>query len=184
MPWIDTSVSLTLSYRRADTIGFWVLGSVLVWLSTTVAAVAAGLPAPWAWGPVAVTALVLPGLFWRQWFERGIWAWNGLTRRVATALRSYVLAVCYYILFSAIGLSGSTLDLAAGQPGRSRWLRRGGQPPAALGGDAPQSNGFIDFARTSGNRWAITLVPILFLLRLLKDDEQESAVPGSTYTLY
>ena len=56
--------ALTLSYRRAEVAGFWILGTVVVWLSIGLTAAAVGARAPWAWGTTAAMALVLPGLVW------------------------------------------------------------------------------------------------------------------------
>ena len=47
-----------------------------------------------------------------------------------------------------------------------------------------RDHGLDAFAQAPGNGWAVTLLPIVFLLTLLRDDEQQNALPGSTYTLY
>jgi hypothetical protein len=187
---IDRIPNLTVSYRRAEVAGFWILGTVVVWLSIGLAAAAVGAPAPWAWGTAAALALVLPGLVWHPWFETGVWAWNGSVRRLAGVLRTCVLAAGYFILFAAVGRAASSRDQARPRPDSSGWLARtpglfladrvGSRAPENPGSD----QGLSAFARQPGNRWAVTLIPIVFLLTLLRDDEQQGAVQGSTYTLY
>jgi hypothetical protein len=178
--------ALTLSYRRADVAGFWILGTVVAWVSIGLTAAAVGARAPWAWGTTAATALVLPRLVWRPWFETGVWAWNGCVRRVAGGLRMCVLAAAYYILFAAVGRS----QLVFGQPEASGWRLR---TSIALRKDhvrsrasarPEQDHGLYAFAKAPRNGWAVTLLPIVWLLTLLRDDEQQNALPGSTYTLY
>jgi hypothetical protein len=187
---IDRIPALTVSYRRAEVAGFWILGIVVVWLSIGVTAAAAGVRAPWTWGTTAALVLVLPGLVWHPWFETGVWLWNGSVARIARGLRMCVLAAGYYILVAAVGRSASSRNPAISQSHPSGWfVRTPGVPrpdhthllpPGRPGSD----QGLEAFARIPGNGWAVTLAPILFLLTLLRDDQQENAVPGSTYTLY
>jgi hypothetical protein len=187
---IDLRPPLTISFRRAEVVGFWILGPAVLSLSIGLAAVGVGAQAPWAWAAGVAAALILPGVAWRPWFEAGVWAWNGSVRRAAAVLRMCLLAVCYYILFVAVGRSVSSLDPAWHDRGSSGWLLRGRNAPH--GGDAITSLAdsragdrlLRSFVRTPGNRWAITLLPLMFFLRLLRDEQQENVVPSSTYTLY
>ena len=110
---------LTISYRRAEVIAFWIVATGVAWLSGSVAAAAIELRPSWLWGFAAAIAVVAPGAFWIPWFEAGIWLWNGSTRRVAALLRWYVLAVSYYTLFAALGASRSAIV------GRARLVRVG-----------------------------------------------------------
>ena len=68
--------------------------------------------------------LLLPGLVWRPWFEMAVRAWNKGVRRCAVTLRAYVLKVGYYLLFAAVGRTGSSLDLVLRDPEISRWIPR------------------------------------------------------------
>lgn len=180
--------SLTIAFRRAEVAGFWLVTTGLVSLSIGLMAFVRGAPAPAAWATAAAIGLVLPGLVWRPWFETGVWFWNGSMRRVAAALRTYVLAVSYYTLFTAIACGGSSFDPGKRRPARSTWHERdrlaSHQDDRVWWPFARRTHGLAAFARTAGNTWAVTLFPLVFLLTLLRDDEQEDAVPGSTYTLY
>jgi hypothetical protein len=187
---IDRLPALTFSYRRAEVAAFWILGTVVVWLSIGLTAAAVGARAPWAWGTTAAAALIFPGVVWHRWFETGVWAWNGAVRRLAGGLRIYVLAAGYYILFAAVARSASSRGTTLSPPDSSGWRVRPPSHPSPddRGSQAPdrpgRDQGLGAFTQSPGNRWAVTLVPIVFLLTLLRDDQQQNDVPGSTYTLY
>ena len=187
---IDRIPRLTVSYRRAEVAGFWILGTALVWLSIGLTAAAVGSPAPWAWATAAAVVLVLPGLVWHPWFETGVWAWNGAVRRIAAGLRKCVLAAGYYILLASVSRSGSSKRQGHDQPVSSGWRvcapgsRRSGGARTQAPETPATDQGLDAFVQVPGNRWAIALLPIVFLLALLRDDQQQNAPPGSTYTLY
>jgi hypothetical protein len=168
-----------VSYRRAEVAGFWIASTVVVWLAIGLTAAALGARAPWTWGTAAAVAVVLPGLVWRPWFETGVWAWNGAVRRLAGGLRMCVLAAAYYILVAAVSRSASSRQPARFPLDSSGWRRRTESTPRC-----DDLRSLRDFIRAPGNRWAVTLVPIVFLLTLLRDEEQNGVLPGSTYTLY
>lgn len=180
--------SLRLSYRRADVSGFWILGSALLSVLLGTAASASGADAPWAWAATGAAGVLLPGAFWRPWFQTGIWVWNGVMRRSGGWLRRYVSAVCYYTVFAAIGRSGSALDLLPPQPRSSRWTprpdSRSGHEPRTDSGGVQWYRGLLACARNPGNAWMVFLLPSVFLLVLFRDEFLESAPPASTYTLY
>jgi len=178
--------TLYLSFRRAEMTAFWMLTTALVSAGLGVSAAALGARAPWAWAAGGLSVL-LPGLVWHQWFEIGIRAWNKMARVSAAGLRAYTLKVCYYLLFSAVSHSGSSLALTLGEAETSRWVRRAdpafddGSPQAIRGGWA---EGLLAAARQPGKAWTICLVPIVLLLLVLRDDQQDSTPSSSTYTLY
>ena len=186
----DSAHSLTIEFRRASVVAFWVLGVATVFLAVGAARTAMGATAPWQLGAWIVAALLLPGLVWRPWFEKGIWAWNGSMRILALLLSKYILRVSYFLLLAPLGVSYSSLDLSSPLPHRSRWIerRRGSDGPAsARQASAYQPglrHGLDAFVRTPGNRWAVSLLPLVFLLALLRDERQEATPPANTYTLY
>jgi hypothetical protein len=181
---------LTVEYRRAHIAAFWLVGGATLFLVLGVAGIAIGTAAPWSFAASIVAAILLPGLVWRQWFERGVWVWNGCTHRLAAVLSAYILRVSYVFLLAPLGFARSSLDLAHSQPDRSRWIeRRHGTDDRSAVRESISSrdalhHGLLAFARTPGNRWATGLFPLVFLLALLRDTREEATPPGSTYTLY
>jgi hypothetical protein len=189
VPPIDSAPSLRIEYRRAYITAFWMVLATTLFAGSSLVAIASGMQAPWRVSAAVVAAFVLPGVVWRPWFEKGIWVWNGGTYFLAAALSSYILRVCYLLLLTPLGASSSALDLRASAAHRSRWIER----PAArddrtsrgdeLSRREELHDGLNAFARTPGNAWAIALFPVL-LLTWLRHTSQETAPPGSTYTLY
>jgi hypothetical protein len=165
---------------------FWMLTTALLSTGVGLAAAALGARAPWVWAAAGL-CVPLPGLVWSQWFEMGIRAWNKGARLAAAGLRAYALKVCYYVLFSMVSRSGSSLALALRTGEASRWIRRGDPasydplPPTVGNGWA---QGLLASARQPGNRWTICLLPIVLLLLVLRDDQPDSTPSSSTYTLY
>jgi hypothetical protein len=156
-----------------------------------------GLPAPWAWAAVGLVP-ALPGFIWPIWFELGIRAWNKGARLTAAALRGYVLKISYYLLFGAVGRTGSSLHLRLAGNEVSRWIPRdrhdptaASRGPLAAGAAGVGSGGWgqglaelLRSSRGSGRAWTVCLMPMLLLLLVLRDEEQEHQPPSSTYTLY
>jgi hypothetical protein len=157
--------SLLLSTRRADIVAFWVVSTAVVSLLITVAAWLLHSPQPWAW-TVGGLCVLFPGLVRREWFVRGVAAWNKGVRLIAVSLRAYVLRVSYYVLFAAMARRGSSTDTAVDHAD-SRWVRR--SESAAFG---------------ESGKWVVCLHPVTWLLGTLPDDHQDSAPLRSTYTLY
>jgi hypothetical protein len=168
--------------------------SVLLVVASGLAAAAVGSRAPWAWAAVGVVP-ALPGVIWPIWFEFGIRAWNKGARLTAAALRGYVLRIGYYLLFAAVGRTGSSLQLLRAQNEASRWIARDRHDPTvadhgplpAGAGNSGWGQGVVEMLRSSGGAgraWTICLMPVLLLLLLLRDEEQEHQPPSSTYTLY
>ena len=177
---IDRLPPPTISYRRADILAFWVLATVAI--ATIVGFAAALAEQSWAWGIAAACALLIPGVFWRPWFEGGITIWNTVARAVASAIRTYAMAVAYYVLFAAVGRAGSSLDIGSHPGGASKWW-----PVIDAQDDgmaAANRQRLMSWMQMRANVWAISLTPVLVLLRVLKIEQQDSAPPSSTYTLY
>jgi hypothetical protein len=173
-----------LRHRRAEMKAFWILTTGVLSLALGLTLAAAGLPALWGAAGVLVLA---PGVAWPRWFQIGISAWNRGTSVIATALRAYVLKVCYYVLFGAMGQAGSSLDLVLEDPRISRWIPRAKGDGAIDGGVSTHGwpgDGLRASARFPGKIWMLCLVPVLSLLVLLRDEHQDSVPPGATYTLY
>jgi hypothetical protein len=183
---IDAVPSLRLSYRRADVVAFWLLGVGLLFAVVFIAAAARGAASPLMWAAAAAVGALLPGLVRRRWFETGIWVWNGVIRRTSIVIRRYVSAVTYFSVIAAARLAGSALDLPALGTTRSGWLPRSR--------DIDDETTRADRIGWCGSvavcvgrpeyRWALCLLPAVFLLLLFRDEFADSAPPSATYTLY
>lgn len=176
--------SLTIAFRRAEMTAFWILATALLSVAFGLASAGLGMHAPWAWAAVGLS-LLLPGLFWSRWFEVGIRGWNKGVRVSSAVLRAYVLRVCYYLLFTALSAAGSSLHLALGSGEVSRWIPRArGEFSFSQVSSTARDDWSDGLAKGWSNAWMVCLLPVLWLLRLLRDEGLESAPPSSTYTLY
>jgi hypothetical protein len=188
VPSTSPLASLTISFRRAEMTAFWILTTAIVSVALGLASAAFGGRAPWAWGAAGLS-LLLPGLVWPQWFEFGIRVWNKSVRLTAAVLRKYVLKVVYYVLFGAVSRTGSSLDLELRATEVSRWIPRAEDYSAfhddpSLGTREERAHGLNTLPRRPGQAWRVCLQPALLLLKLLRDEAQESVPSSSTYTLY
>src|SRR5262245_19740834 len=122
-PMHSTESPLTISFRRAEMWGLWLVGTGTLGLIPYSVSVALGAPKPMAWGAVAFV-LLLPGLIWSRWFELGVSVWNRGVWFITYLLRAYTLRVCYYVLFATVGRAGSSLGLELAQTESSRWISR------------------------------------------------------------
>jgi hypothetical protein len=141
----------------------------------------AGAPWPWGCGAAIAATFIAPACFNDGWLDNGVWFWNGAVRRINAWLRRYVIAVAYYGLIVPLGWIGVP-GAAADADGRRHW-----RPVDASGRhrtDAGTRHDLAAFCRTSGHAWALCLMPVISLLLVLREEQQESAPSSSTYTLY
>lgn len=181
MPSIDSRAPLTLSFRRAEVAAFWIVGTAACALSAGVVAARAGSSEPWLWA-AAGTAVAAPGLIWPRWFRFGVRVWNKGARLAAAALRRYVLRVTYYTVFAGTSVAGSALGLSLDPSERSRWVSRA--VSSASTSETPTAGGLLMASRRPGARWMLSLLPIVAMLRMLGDEQVDSAPASTTYTLY
>ena len=187
MRWTRRLPSTTLSFRRADVAGFWILATTLLALVSGRMAVELQLP-PLVWGAAAAALVLAPALWWRDWFYAGVATWNTFGVFMTSCLRRYTLAVSYYIVFAALGRAGSSLDVSRHPPQISKWLplpnentRRAGW---AFGPTAEKHQTLPSWLAGNDRTWAWCVWPITTLLLLLKDEQRDVTPPSSTYTLY
>lgn len=144
--------------------------------------------------PLGLMGGLVSGLlvFVREKFVRRLYhAWN---RRLVSPFNSVasraVMGICFFLIFLATGRSGSRLsfDTKAG----TTWTRRSSLPanayelPYAREGSTAGTGwiqAYLQWTVRSGNAWAISLIPFLWFLRLLADDEHK-AVEANIYTLF
>lgn len=128
---------------------------------------------------------------WTMWLFYRVW--NEIASRWASCARGILLGICYYVVFVAVGRTGSSLSLERTHPAHSCWVPRITLAPAAYGsqsrlpiGEFPQKGwitNVFSWAARSGNLWACGLLPFLILLSALATDE-ESEVSDNIYTLF
>lgn len=184
----STDAPLTISFRRAEMRALWILSTVTLALILAIAASTLGSAVPWAWGTGALI-VVLPGLVWPRWFEMGVSAWNKGVVLSTSLLRAYTLTVCYYLFFGSVSRAGSSLGLELGRAETSRWIPRTRREAlfekrTPFGRREGWSRELLDFAGLHGKGWTATLLPVVWLLHLLRGEPQGSAPPSGTYTLY
>jgi hypothetical protein len=112
-------------------------------------------------------------------------------RLYARLARFVLLALCYGIVFVAVGAAGSALRLRRPAPGDSLWEAGRTLPadayPSQHGAASPgarrRGRAILAWATNSGNAWTLALVPFLFLVAAL-DTEDEAPYPVGIYTLF
>jgi hypothetical protein len=173
---------LTISYRRAEMIGFWIIAVLLLSLAVALTTWLVGVDRPVAWAAGACAAALLPRVVSDRWFATGVRVWNGIVRRTAAVLRVYVVAVCYYTLFTALGLKAS--GRRAQHPRTGSWWLARETHSLRVRPHTAEDRGLAASAGRLGNAWMLWLAPVVFLLEVLGDDHVRTAPPASTYTLY
>ena len=182
--------ALSLSYRRAEVRAFWILATTVLLLVSAAVALVLGARVPWLWGASVPLMAMLPGLFWPRWFEAAVTFWNKVVRRVSRIVRAYVLTVCYYTVFAALGWNESSAAPTLPLSGQTWWTPRaaGVIRPEGVSHSLKQTirwyDGVVESARPRGNAWVLLLLPLIFLLIVLRDEEYAEALSSSTYTLY
>ncbi|HEX9665703.1 MAG TPA: hypothetical protein VGA95_04000 [Thermodesulfobacteriota bacterium] len=173
--------------------GFW-LGLTLAG-GLLIGSLLALLVSPILSGVTVILALMftLLGFLQRQVASIVYEAWNRVARRFTRVARIVLMGICFYIIFVAVGRTGSSLGLARPTSGRSMWVPRKTLQPIGYPHqynvsrkELPQRGWiptFLSWAAQSGNFWAFCLLPFLILLRFL-ETEEESNFPNNIYSLF
>ena len=145
-------------------------------------------------GVILALVLAFPGLLWPQKITRPYTLWNRLARSFGGAARLWLMGICYYIIFVAVGRTGSSLSLARPPATKSLWIPRGTLAPGAYvsqHGSATAASPekgwmatFLAWAAQSGNGWALALLPFFILLAALPIDQKKGRFPTNIYTLF
>lgn len=129
----------------------------------------------------------------REPFARRLYhAWNRRLVHPLTSTAAYiVMGICFFIIFAITGRLGSRFYRKGNAD--TTWTPRDALPsdayllPFASQGEllrkARWIRGYIHWATRSGNAWALSLIPFLWLLRLLSSEERERT-EGNIYTLF
>lgn len=187
-------ITLLSPPRRAWLMSFWLAISLCSGL--LIGLLSALLISPPWFGIGVMLALVLacPGLLWPQAIARPYAVWNRRARYFGRAAHLWLMGICFYIIFVAVGRTGSSLRLAHPPPTTSLWVPRGTLAPSAYGSQHGASDGaslqkgwiatFLSWAVRSGNFWALSLLPFFILLSALQIDQKKSNFPANIYTLF
>jgi hypothetical protein len=179
--------------RRAYLMSFWLVISLTGGLLIGALSSLLVAPRPFTFGVVLALVLSLPGLLRPQVVSLPYRVWNRLARGFAHCARLFLMSVCFYVIFVAVGRTGSALRLTRPSSTQSLWEPRGTLAPAAYISQGAvsmkESSGkswmptFFSWAVHSGNFWACCLFPFLLLLSILEPDEDRD-FPAGIYTLF
>ena len=149
------------------------------------------------WSAVVVVVMLgcaIIGLWSPRLIFRPYRLWNKLATILAYYARLWLMGICFYLVFVAVGQTGSSFPLGGPQTVSSRWVKRAPQASSAPARGAGQTievsprqswvRDFYTWTMKTGNWWALCLLPCLFVLALLESEEEESAFPASIYTLF
>ena len=149
------------------------------------------------WSAVVVVVMLgcaIIGLWSPRLIFRPYRLWNKLATILAYYARLWLMGICFYLVFVAVGQTGSSFPLGGPQTVSSRWVKRAPQVSSAPERGAGQTievsprqswvRDFYTWTMKTGNWWALCLLPCLFVLALLESEEEESAFPASIYTLF
>jgi Saxitoxin biosynthesis operon protein SxtJ len=179
--------------QRRYLISFWIVISLsggllvgfLLWVVES--------PRSSSWGVVLAYVSILGGLLRPEALALPYRAWNRLARDFARCARILLLGICFFVIFVAVGRTGSSLKLTRSAPAESLWTPRKTLVPAAFRSqyagtitESPKKGwilSLISWTIRSGNVWACCLIPFLVLLSALNTD-QESDFSADIYTLF
>jgi hypothetical protein len=119
--------------------------------------------------------------------------WNKAAQLAGRLVRLALTAICFFIVFAAVGRLGARFDGAHSTTAKSSWVRRRTRAAklhsAAVvqqsddSGQKGWMSAYMAWAIGTGNLWAVVLLPFLSLLALVAEDQDE-AVPVHVYTLF
>jgi hypothetical protein len=139
--------------------------------------------------------LAVPGLLWPQIASRPYRAWNKLGCIFARNARRWLLLICYYLVFVAVGRIGASLRLSRPVIAKSQWIPRHSYTPSTYGygtrgvivEESPYRrwiSSFLAWATSTHNEWVCCLLPFLLLYAALESEQEESSFPIGIYTLF
>lgn len=118
-------------------------------------------------------------------------AWNRCARIVSRGISAQTTALCFHLVVRAAGMAGSRAGFV-GVPGRSLWRPRPADPGVrrhasyaehGIGPSEGLVRAYWTWLRSSGQLWAVCLLPYLVILALT-EEERTVEIPDNVYTLY
>lgn len=182
--------SFTPRGGRLLTLILGLLGGVVCF---SVSLLRADVPSSVLIGIVTGSIVAAGGLFSPRFASFVFRGWNYATRVFSRYACLYVIAVCYFVVFTVAGQAGSSLMLQRRAAGESLWSRRpqrsakpalhprtgNSRTPAEQAGLST----FVKVLRESGSWSAMLLIPFFGLLTILDLDTTKEA-PSDIYTLF
>ena len=182
------------STNRAWLVSFWMIVSLFIGFLICVFAFFLSPSLRWIVLGVLLTAAIgLFGFLKPGFVSRAYQLWYQALCFYSLQTSQWLMRVCFYLIFIAVGGTKSSLRLKRPAADESQWVPRETLSPAGYASqyvDNPQGfpqQGWIShlmsWALQSNNNWAFCLLPFLIIIRALKTD-QESSFPTNIYTLY
>lgn len=184
-------ITLPSQPNRRELRGFWSVVSLGV--GALAAAVAPGSgPTPWLIAAGAALATSLPGWL-RPRSVGGLYGlWNRAAGLAGRAAARWVSAVTFYALVVPVAGAGSRMPWTGPDREASGWAPRPGgsgsldaqhRGARRATSEGPWHRSLAVWARDTGNLWALGLVPLFALLRVLRP-KSERSLGENIYTLY
>jgi hypothetical protein len=179
--------------RPAALKSFWVVISIGIGLLSTFCIIRTISIWSFSIGAIVTAVVAFGGTHWLRIAHKPYQIYNVIACQISRYGSLIVMGICFYVVLVAVGRKESSLTLARPFALQSLWVSR--QPLARdayknqhpIVTNNPSSQGWItafcSWAVRSGNAWACGLLPLLVLLSLLSD-EQDNAVPADLYTLF
>jgi hypothetical protein len=179
--------------RRVYLQSFWLIVCLTVALCLA-GALAFHVDALWVGGGLVLVGLVGVVGFQVPAIAAGPYKlWAGTVDLYCRGARLAVKVACFFIVFVLVGRTKSGLRFDRPHAGSSVWQRRDtlsantyrqeSESEDASAGSTTWLSSYAAWCRASGNRWALLLLPYLFLLNLL-EPEQDRTLPANIYTLF
>lgn len=190
----STNISMVVlpsSPRRASLRSFWItlclLGSVglgtMAWANARLLFSSMSM----------MVVLLLLGLAMPELLRGPYRAWNRFGCFYGNMAEHLLLRICYWTVIVPVGWTETSLRLKRPEPGESLWVPAQSLPPSLYrqlySSPGPAANGrswissYIAWAWSSNQRWLLALLPFLYMLAELKEEE-EAVVRESIYTLF
>jgi hypothetical protein len=142
---------------------------------------------------VGTLVVAIPGLLQPQIASLPYRTWNKLGHTLAYHVQQWLLLLCFYLVFIAVGRAGSLLRLSRPRDTKSHWLSRENQ--SAMYGSShsitieqsPHRHWislFLKWAIGTNNWWACCLLPFLLLCAAVESEREENTVSDGIYTLF
>jgi hypothetical protein len=177
------------SPRRAQLWAFWLVQSACAAFLAMIVGGVFGVRRYLLLGIFLALLMALCGL-WRPHGVASLYrAWDRCAAKYAVVARKLALKICYYLVFTVVGCTGSSIRRSA--KSQSLWVPRttlptnayASQYDVALPGFSRWTISYLGWAYKSGNVWAWGLLPFLMLIAAL-DTPESQTYPASIYTLF